>query len=90
MTAEDGRAWLELLAELAPRLRAEGIYKLELGPLKADLALEIVGGALPAPARRPRDTDEPEEPAPPMADPLDDGTTFGTKNAPGFAALRGM
>lgn len=89
MNADEGRAWVELLAELAPQLRKQGVYELELGPLKTKLALHV--DEIEAPGASIRDRLEEEEPQEPggSADPLDDPDTFDGSNVPGYAALRG-
>jgi len=88
MTPEEGRAWLELAAEYAPRLRDQGVTHAELGPLKLDIALvEVVQLPAPTPARGHLDDDDPVRPAM-SGDPLDDPDTFDGKSAPSYAALR--
>lgn len=88
MTCDEGRRWLELLAEMAPQLRQQGVYELELGPLKTKLALQVVDGGAPSVRERLED-DEPEEPIAGGGDPLEDPDTFDGTNVPGYPALRG-
>lgn len=85
MNAAEARVWLDLLAELAPKIRDQGITHVELGPLKFDVALVQV---IEVPARRAA-RDEDDESNPGMtSDPLDDPDTFDGKSAPSYEALR--
>ena len=86
MTAQDAREWLELLVEVAPRLREQGVHRVKVGELEADLALAETLPAAMAPPARALD-EEPDEPEG-SSDPLDDGSTYGMAKAPGYAALR--
>jgi hypothetical protein len=88
MNAAEGRVWLNLLVEAAPRLRDQGVTHVELGPLKFDVALvEVIQLPAATPARSVHD-DDPDDAGGMNADPLDDPDTFDGKSAPGFAALR--
>lgn len=89
MNAEEGRAWLELLAELAPQLRRQGVFEVELGPLKTKIALR--GEEVETPVASVRERLEDEEPQEPggSTDPLDDPDTFDGTNVPGYPALKG-
>lgn len=88
MNAEEGRWWLGLLVEFAPKLRDQGVTHVELGPLKFNVALvEVIQLPAATPARTTHD-DDPDDTGGMNADPLDDPDTFDGKSAPGFAALR--